>query len=381
MKRILLAFLVIFAYSQMVVAQIGVGTEDPHVSAQLDVFSAEHGILIPRVPLNSTTDLATIRNGNVNSLMVFNTQTINDVTPGYYYWYETKWYRLVSTSDALEETITTLIDQGNGQFLYTSEDGTETTIDIPASVVYDIINEGAIYNEIIKLIGSEETITVLEDHDNGTYTYYNETQVDADGAIIGPGVTIDVIGDVVTNIQNDGVIYDQITNVIQAEQATTTLVDGTNTSVVVSPSNPAQPNNAEYAVNVATADGTNLGVVKEAADNPTVSINEEGELSVNITNLHAIVETSVDYSPVFDTDATILGNAVANDVSITLPDATPDTKGKKYTIKKLDANEANYIFVLGNIAGTSGQVLYTGVPYTGWDFISDGTVWHIVNSF
>lgn len=381
MKRILLAFLVIFAYSQMVVAQIGVGTEDPHVSAQLDVFSAEHGILIPRVPLNSTTDLATIRNGNVNSLMVFNTQTINDVTPGYYYWYETKWYRLVSTSDALEETITTLIDQGNGQFLYTSEDGTETTIDIPASVVYDIINEGAIYNEIIKLIGSEETITVLEDHGNGRYTYYNETQVDADGAIIGPGVTIDVIGDVVTNIQNDGVIYDQITNVIQAEQATTTLVDGTNTSVVVSPSNPAQPNNAEYAVNVATADGTNLGVVKEAADNPTVSINEEGELSVNITNLHAIVETSVDYSPVFDTDATILGNAVANDVSITLPDATPDTKGKKYTIKKLDANEANYIFVLGNIAGTSGQVLYTGVPYTGWDFISDGTVWHIVNSF
>ena len=381
MKRILLAFLVIFAYSQMVVAQIGVGTEDPHVSAQLDVFSAEHGILIPRVPLNSTIDQATIRNGNVNSLMVFNTQTINDVTPGYYYWYETKWYRLVSTSDALEETITTLIDQGNGQFLYTSEDGTETTIDIPASVVYDIINEGAIYNEIIKLIGSEETITVLEDHGNGRYTYYNETQVDADGAIIGPGVTIDVIGDVVTNIQNDGVIYDQITNVIQAEQATTTLVDGTNTSVVVNPPNPAQPNNAEYAVNVATADGTNLGVVKEAADNPTVSINEEGELSVNITNLHAIVETSVDYSPVFDTDATILGNAVANDVSITLPDATPDTKGKKYTIKKLDANEANYIFVLGNIAGTSGQVLYTGVPYTGWDFISDGTVWHIVNSF
>lgn len=250
--------------------------------------------------------------------MVFNTQTTNDVTPGYYYWYETKWYRIASTSDRLEETITTLMNQGNGQFLYTSEDGTETIINIPASVVDDIINGGAIYN--------------------------------------------------------------QITNVIQAEQATTSLVNGTNTTVVVNSPNPPQPNNTEYAVNVANAKGTNLGVVKEVAENPTVTINEDGELSVNLESLNEVVHTAVDYI-VSLKDMTVLANAVANDVNITLPAATPDTKGKKYTIRKLDTNEANYIYVQGNIAGTSGQVLYTGVPYTGWDFISDGNQWHIVNSF
>ena len=208
---------------------------------------------------------------------------------------------------------------------------------------------------------------------------------DVDGNIVGYEfqdangdqiITLNMVDDIVNNIINQGAIYDQITQVIQAEESTTTLVDGVNTTV----ESEVTGNNTEYKVNVPTADGTNLGVVKEAAVNPTVKINEEGELSVDLSNLNAVVETAVDYT-VLLSDATILGNATGGDVSITLPAATPDSKGKKFTVKKLDANEQNYIYVVGNIAGLGGQNLYTAIPYTGWDFISDGTKWHIINAF
>lgn len=573
-KLQLLSILVGLFFIQMTFAQVGIGTEDPNLSAQLEVSSTHSGILIPRVALESTTDRTTIRYGNVNSLMVFNTQTINDVTPGYYYWYTERWYRMANTSDGFDETITTLIDQDGGQFLYTSEDGTETLIDIPASVIENIINEGSVYNEIINLIDTHETITILADHGDGTYTYYNESEVDANGVIIGPGVTIDVVGDVVTNIINQGDIYNEIINILEAESDifvdngdgtfthtaadgdiqifdanTTTMVnngDGTYTftnangdslivdvvgdvitnitnqgdiydeiiniieaesdalvhlgnglfehtaadgsvvtfdintvnvenvldadgnvigykfmdaagdeivtlnivadivnnlinegdiyneivniidlnetltTITLNPDNThidytdeesvltqldltnlvrnlqntvtiedginttvqrtVTGTNTEYKVNVATADGANLGVVKEAEINPTVNINADGALSVNLENLNAVVHTSVDYIAL-PTDYTILGDASTGDIDIQLPNATPANKGKKYTIKKLDSNETNYIYVRGNIAGTGGQDLYTAIPYTGWDFISDGTTWHIINAF
>src|SRR5690625_4185728 len=222
MKRILYTVIVLLVFTNIMVAQLGVGTEAPNSSSQLEVVSADRGILIPRIELESTTDQSTIRNGNVNSLMVFNTQTVNDVSPGYYYWYVDKWSKLATTA---REIITTLIDNENGTYLYTSEDGTQTLIDIPTSVVNDIINQGDVYTEIINLIDTNETVTIIEDHGNGTYTYYNENEVDASGTIIGTGVTIDVVGDVVTNIQNQGDIYNEIINLIDDNETITTLVE------------------------------------------------------------------------------------------------------------------------------------------------------------
>ncbi|RKT00459.1 S-layer family protein [Flavobacterium sp. 123] len=108
--------------------QVGIGTTLPNTSSELDVVSENKGILIPRVSLTSTIDSITITNGNVNSLLVFNTQTIADITPGYYYWYINKWYRIGTT---LAETITTLIDNGDGTITYTNESGTPVTINLP----------------------------------------------------------------------------------------------------------------------------------------------------------------------------------------------------------------------------------------------------------
>ncbi len=70
----------------------------PNASALLDIDATPNnnkGLLIPRIPLTATNNNAPIGAGIANSLLVFNTATINDVYPGYYYWDGAKWVRLV----------------------------------------------------------------------------------------------------------------------------------------------------------------------------------------------------------------------------------------------------------------------------------------------
>jgi hypothetical protein len=53
-------------------------------SAMLEVNSASKGILIPNVTLTGITDATTIALPAA-SLLVYNTATVSDVEPGYYY--------------------------------------------------------------------------------------------------------------------------------------------------------------------------------------------------------------------------------------------------------------------------------------------------------
>src|ERR1041385_6449385 len=73
----------------------------PNASALLDIDASpsnDKGILIPRVSLTQTTSNAPIGAGVATSLMIYNTATANDVTPGYYYWDGTKWVRFVGSN-------------------------------------------------------------------------------------------------------------------------------------------------------------------------------------------------------------------------------------------------------------------------------------------
>ena len=94
MKNIVLT-LSLMMVGLMSFGQTGIGTPNPDPSAQLDVYSTDKGMLIPRVELNQTTDNAPIGNDIADGLMVFNTADQNDVTPGFYYWYNNKWQRLI----------------------------------------------------------------------------------------------------------------------------------------------------------------------------------------------------------------------------------------------------------------------------------------------
>src|SRR5690606_3850970 len=60
------------------------------------------------------------------------------------------------------ETVTTLVNNGDGTYTYTSEDGTVTIVDVPATVVENFEN---IYNQI-----ANEQITV----DGNTYNTFEE---------------------------------------------------------------------------------------------------------------------------------------------------------------------------------------------------------------
>ncbi|WP_396177537.1 hypothetical protein [Flavobacterium sp.] len=97
MKKSLLFFLIVICYS--VNAQVGIGTKIPNPSSALDISSTSQGVLLPRVSLSSTTDETTIVNGNVEGLIVYNTSSVSDVKPGYYYYSNNKW-NLMAVSDS-----------------------------------------------------------------------------------------------------------------------------------------------------------------------------------------------------------------------------------------------------------------------------------------
>ncbi len=79
-------------------SQVGIGTTTPDASSILEIKSTNSGLLIPRVSLASTVDAATIP-FPATSLLVYNTNTNADVTPGYYYW-EGVWKRLATVGGA-----------------------------------------------------------------------------------------------------------------------------------------------------------------------------------------------------------------------------------------------------------------------------------------
>lgn len=78
--------------------QVGIGTENPNPSAILDLEANNKGILIPRVALTGLTDNTTISEGNVESILVYNTTVSSELKKGYYYWSGTQWEMLANQS-------------------------------------------------------------------------------------------------------------------------------------------------------------------------------------------------------------------------------------------------------------------------------------------
>ncbi|MFC4476350.1 tail fiber domain-containing protein [Flavobacterium chungangensis] len=108
-KKVFVVFMLL-GISILSHAQVGIGTLNPDNSAQLDITSLNKGLLVPRLPLVQTTNQSPVAGNVANSLLVYNTATVNDVTPGFYYWQGTKWVRIVLQSDPVmfNETLTTL---------------------------------------------------------------------------------------------------------------------------------------------------------------------------------------------------------------------------------------------------------------------------------
>lgn len=97
-------------------AQQGFGTNQPSKAAVIDLQSESKGLLIPRVSLTSLTVFLPVKGetatnaGKTNSLLVYNTATVNTtIKPGYYYWTTDgttgSWKRLLANDDATALTL------------------------------------------------------------------------------------------------------------------------------------------------------------------------------------------------------------------------------------------------------------------------------------
>ncbi len=76
---------------------VGIGTIAPNINAQLEIKSDNKGLLLSRVALLSTTNPAPMT-VHVMGMVVYNTSTVADVSPGFYSNDGTKWSKLVATS-------------------------------------------------------------------------------------------------------------------------------------------------------------------------------------------------------------------------------------------------------------------------------------------
>jgi hypothetical protein len=110
-----LVFMLCFYFScAKMFCQVGIGTIVPDKSSMLDVVSTNKGVLIPRVSLTGLTDITTIIDGNKESLLVYNTSTVLDVRPGYYYWSNNKWNKIAIADDNVLTNVDNGLTASNG---------------------------------------------------------------------------------------------------------------------------------------------------------------------------------------------------------------------------------------------------------------------------
>jgi hypothetical protein len=81
LKNIITSLLLVVSISTF--AQTGIGTTTPNSSAQLEVASTTKGFLPPRVALTGSTSASPLA-AHVAGMVVYNTATVSDVTPGLY---------------------------------------------------------------------------------------------------------------------------------------------------------------------------------------------------------------------------------------------------------------------------------------------------------
>ncbi len=84
MKNTFLLFYIIFLFPFNFIAQVGIGNTNPNTNALLEIGDSTDsgGVLIPRVTLSATTNSSPLAT-DIAGMIVYNTVTAGDVTPGF----------------------------------------------------------------------------------------------------------------------------------------------------------------------------------------------------------------------------------------------------------------------------------------------------------
>ena len=112
MKKKLFLFLSVGLFIILLIpqtySQVGIGNTNPNSDALLEVgtSSSTAGLLIPRVALTTGTLSSAPLSNDVAGMIIYNTATVGDVTPGFYYNDGSDWVRLGAGSSGNDWSLT-----------------------------------------------------------------------------------------------------------------------------------------------------------------------------------------------------------------------------------------------------------------------------------
>ncbi|PJR03604.1 hypothetical protein [Avrilella dinanensis] len=269
-----------------------------------------------------------------------------------------------------------MVDNADGTYTYTSEDGTVTTVDVPASVINqfeEIVNGGPVTIEgeeyttieeyIQHIVETNESVTTLVDNADGTYTYTSEdgtiTTVDVPASVINQFEEIVNGGPVTIEGEEYTTIEEYIQHIVETNETVTTLVQDNTTGVITYTDEEGE----ESTANVVSTDadneitvGADGGAYYKKAINDLVSINNNHTLADGVNTV--IIDTAV------------------NPVTITIPAAAAND-GRIIVLRKTNGG--------GQMVTLSQTIQDGAMSFTQFNtqatitIQSDGTNWHRIN--
>lgn len=207
-------FLITLVVSLLTLHSFGQGVainadgSNPDASAALDVKSSDKGMLIPRVALTATSSNEPIGAGVVASLMVYNTATVNDVVPGYYYWDGSAWRHLMTSTGASQGM--NVVSKSASATLLKTENvvmaSGDITLTLPAITSADngltiIIKNTGVCTDLVSITGGTG-VTIDNENTISITRWQVRTLIAANGNWIALEKT--VTDDNIINISEDG---------------------------------------------------------------------------------------------------------------------------------------------------------------------------------
>ena len=359
MKKILLTAIIAFAAltSTQTFAQQGFGTNTPDKSSAVDIVSTKRGLLIPRLDLTSTTSAGPVTNP-AQSLLVYNKNTAADVTPGFYYWENNKWVRVMSsniakTSSVIAGTTTNVTSAVSAN----DTNNTEYKVEVNESAL-KLQNIGGNLNPNQIVTGTDKQVLVTKVDSNGELVsgWVNPSEVIGDGIAVGNGLT-----KVENKISLGGNVDDTVTFNL-----------GTSGAIKIN-NLPSLPENGAGAFNSNTGEILVMG-----ADGIIKKASAESILSSAISNGEVSAKTlSTDGKIVIgNNEATSLANSVLVDTELKIKAGsigTTDLANSSVTADKLNGGEGTDGRVA--VSNADGTVTYQPLASTlGKTLTTDGKI-------
>ena len=359
MKKILLTAIIAFAAltSTQTFAQQGFGTNTPDKSSAVDIVSTKRGLLIPRLDLTSTTSAGPVTNP-AQSLLVYNKNTAADVTPGFYYWENNKWVRVMSsniakTSSVIAGTTTHVTSAVSAN----DTNNTEYKVEVNESAL-KLQNIGGNLNPNQIVTGTDKQVLVTKVDSNGELVsgWVNPSEVIGDGIVVGDGLT-----KVENKISLGGNVDDTVTFNL-----------GTSGAIKIN-NLPSLPENGAGAFNSNTGEILVMG-----ADGIIKKASAESILSSAISNGEVSAKTlSTDGKIVIgNNEATSLANSVLVDTELKIKAGsigTTDLANSSVTADKLNGGEGTDGRVA--VSNADGTVTYQPLASTlGKTLTTDGKI-------